>query len=225
VADQPDSAVIFDCDGVLLELLRNEEEMFFSALSAFVPTDELSRNWNSYTIRNDDDIISEVLGRFGMSESLKPKVIKHYLSALASALEKRHITSTAIPGTEKLLQQLKGKHRTGLATANFIEAARLRLEQAGLWPFVAHHAIGADGGGHKHQLLARLLETIPLPKNRIVYVGDNVVDVDAGLMNGVHLIGFSVSAERRDQLRAAGARHVAASHHEAAALIGQFLAS
>lgn len=219
-----DSAVIFDCDGVLLELLRDEEEMFFSALSAFVPTDELSRNWNSYTIRNDDDIISEVLARFGKPENLKPAVINHYLRGLASALGNKDITSTAIPGTEDLLQQLKGKHRLGLATANFIEAARLRLEQAGLWPFVSGHAIGADGGGHKHQLLARLIETVPLPKNRIVYVGDNVVDVEAGLKNGVHLIGFCRNQARRDQLRAAGARYIAASHRETAALIGQFLA-
>ena len=220
-----DSAVIFDCDGVLLELLPDEEEMFFSALAAFIPTDELSRNWNSYTIRNDDDIVSEVLARFGKAESLKPEVIKHYLRGLASALNNKHITSTAIPGTVELLQQLKGKHRLGLATANFIEAARLRLEQAGLWPFVSHHAIGADGGGHKRQLLACLLESIPLPRNRIVYVGDNVVDVEAGLKNGVHLIGFSLSPARRDQLRAAGARHIAASHAETAALIGQFLTS
>jgi phosphoglycolate phosphatase-like HAD superfamily hydrolase len=56
-------------------------------------------------------------------------------------------------------------------------------------------------------------------------VGDNVVDVDAGLMNGVHLIGFSLNQARRDQLRAAGARHIATSHRETAALIGQFLAS
>jgi phosphoglycolate phosphatase-like HAD superfamily hydrolase len=220
-----DSAVIFDCDGVLLELLRDEEEMFFSALAAFVPTEELSRNWNSYTIRNDDDIISEVLARLGRPESLKPKVIRHYLERLASALDKRHITSTAIPGTAELLQQLKSNHLLGLATANFIEAARLRLEQAGLWPFVSNHAIGADGGGHKHQLLARLLETLPLPRNRIVYVGDNVVDMEAGLNNGVHLIGFSIDPIRRDQLRAAGARHIASSHDETAALIGQFLAS
>jgi phosphoglycolate phosphatase-like HAD superfamily hydrolase len=199
--------------------------MFFSALAAFVPTEELSRKWNSYQIRNDDDIVSEVLARFGKPENLKPQVIKHYLSGLASALGKSHITSTAIPGAENLLQQLKGKHRLGLATANFIEAARLHLEQAGLWPFVSGHAIGADGGGHKHQLLARLLETLPLPRNRIVYVGDNVVDVEAGLKNAVHLIGFSVNQPRRDQLRAAGARHIAASHHETAALIRQFLAS
>jgi phosphoglycolate phosphatase-like HAD superfamily hydrolase len=224
VAELADSAVIFDCDGVLLELQRSEEELFFSSLAAFVPADELSRDWNSYEIRNDDDIISEVLARFGRSEGLKPQVVEHYLGSLATALDKRHITSAAIPGTQDMLRQLQGRHHLGLATANFREAARLRLAQAGLWPYVSGLAVGADGGGHKHELLARLLATMPLPRSRIVYVGDNVVDVEAGLKNAVNLIGYSVNATRRDQLRAAGARHIAASHDETAALIGQFLA-
>jgi phosphoglycolate phosphatase-like HAD superfamily hydrolase len=224
VARVLDSAVIFDCDGVLLELQRDEEDLFFTALAAFVPTGELSRDWNSYMIRNDDDIISEVLARFGKPEDLKPQVIEHYLGSLATALDKRHITSAAIPGTQDMLRRLQGRHRLGLATANFREAARLRLLQAGLWPYVSTLAVGADGGGHKHQLLASLLETVALPKHRIVYVGDNVVDVEAGLKNGVHLIGFSVNPARRDQLRAAGASHIALSHDETAALIGQFLA-
>ena len=59
-----DFAIIFDVDGVLLELTSDEEELFFTALSKFVPTENLSRDWNSYRIRNDEDIMTEIqIGR------------------------------------------------------------------------------------------------------------------------------------------------------------------
>jgi phosphoglycolate phosphatase-like HAD superfamily hydrolase len=58
-------------------------------------------------------------------------------------------------------------------------------------------AHGADGGGHKHAILARAIAASGLPPERIVYIGDNVNDVEAGLCNGVHFIGFSTSPERR----------------------------
>ncbi len=225
MASPAETAVIFDCDGVLLDLQHSEEDLFFAALAEHVPTDDLSRDWNSYTIRNDDDIVSEVLRRFGRDMAVKPQVIAHYLDGMAKALASGRITAAPIPGTLGLLQDLSTRHRLGLATANFREVARLRLDQAGLWPFVSEHAIGADGGGHKHQLLSRLLATLPLPKHRIVYVGDNVIDVEAGLRNGVHLIGFSRNPARREQLRSAGAEHLAESHHDTARLIGQLLAT
>ena len=56
------------------------------------------------------------------------------------------------------------------------------------------HAHGADGGGHKREILARAIAATGLPRNRIVYIGDNLNDVEAGLANGVHFIGFSTDS-------------------------------
>ncbi len=61
-----DRAVVFDVDGVLLELTAAEEDVFFGAFEAWVPPSSLSRNWNSYRIRNDDDIADEIMAANGI---------------------------------------------------------------------------------------------------------------------------------------------------------------
>jgi phosphoglycolate phosphatase-like HAD superfamily hydrolase len=213
------AAVIFDVDGVLLELTRDEEEIFFTALSRFVPTENLSRDWNSYRIRNDDDIVSEILERNGLSPSLKPQVISHYISLL----EHSSIASVPINGAAELLTELQATTSLGIATANFREAARLRLQQLGFWQPVSAHAFGADGGGHKHQILSRALTSLDVPKSRTVYVGDNINDVIAGWENDIYFIGFSESAERRQELVEAGAQNLAANHVETLGFIRHFL--
>jgi phosphoglycolate phosphatase-like HAD superfamily hydrolase len=215
-----DAAVIFDVDGVLLELTRAEEEIFFTALQRFVPTNDLSRDWNSYSIRNDDDIITEILERFSVAVSLKTEVIAHYISLLRTS----GVNAVSIVGAGELLQGLGGKARLGIATANLLGAAQHRLQQAGFWSAVSHHAQGADGGGHKSVILQRAIEKLNLPLNRIVFIGDNINDVEAGLNNGVHFIAFSESAGRREILVKAGATHVSAHHEETQKLITQLLA-
>jgi HAD superfamily hydrolase (TIGR01549 family) len=213
-------AVIFDVDGVLLELTRDEEEVFFTALSKYVPTQNLSRDWNSYKIRNDEDIILEILERNHLAATLLNEVSSHYISLLTSSA----VHSSAIAGAATLLQALHGKARLGIATANLLDAARLRLQQVQLWEPVAPYAHGADGGGHKSIILGRALSQLKLQPKNIVFVGDNLNDVAAGLGHGVHFIGFSESAERRDVLRHAGALHISANHLETMALIHRLLA-
>ena len=53
-----DSAVIFDVDGVLLDLTAPEEDAFFLAFARLHGLTGLSRDWDSYRIRNDEHIIA-----------------------------------------------------------------------------------------------------------------------------------------------------------------------
>ncbi len=215
-----DCAVIFDVDGVLLELTRDEEEIFFTALSRFVPTEKLSRDWNSYKIRNDEDIIAEIFERHQLPAALVEEAKLHYISQLKSS----PVHAVAISGAAVLLEKLKGKAGLGVATANFRDAAHHRLQQVKLWDAVSSLACGADGGGHKSAILARVLSLLNMAPTRIVYVGDNLNDVAAGLALGVHFIGFSESSERREQMRLAGARHTCTNHGETLAMINTLLA-
>jgi len=215
----PDRAVIFDVDGVLLELTAAEEDLFFAAFADWGDPASLSRDWNSYRIRNDDNIVDEIMERWRIPPAEKSLLVNRYHRALGSALAAGTLTSPAVAGAHDLVRALEGQARLGIATANFREAARLRLAAAGLWDPVASLAQGADGGGHKHEILARAITASGLPPSRIIYIGDNLNDVEAGLRNGVHFIAFSTLPERRRQLAAAGAPRVSAHHLETLAFI------
>jgi phosphoglycolate phosphatase-like HAD superfamily hydrolase len=218
-----DAAVIFDVDGVLLELTTAEEDAFFVPFENRYGLKNISRDWNAYKIRNDENIVAEILERHGIPQAEKPEVISDYLSVLEQRLANRAIEAIVIPGAPKLLQKLEGEFHIGIATANFLSAAKLRLNAKNLWNPVSSHAFGAEGGGHKRQTVARAIASVGLPKSRIVYVGDNLNDVDAGLSNGVHFIGFSIDSKRLQELANAGSEHTSNNHVETYRLIGHLL--
>ena len=100
---------------------------------------------------------------------------------------------------------------------------RYGLKYADLWDHVYACAHGADGGGHKREILVRAIAATGLPKNRIVNTGDNLNDVEAGLANGVHFIAFSADSGRLTELKRAGASHTSNNHLDSFRLIGHLL--
>ena len=220
-----DWAIIFDVDGVLLELTPAEEELFFMPFASRCEASQLSRDWNSYCVRNDEDIIAEIVERHGIAETEKQNIKEEYLALLRQRLASKHISSIEIKDANAILSACSTFAMLGIATANFRAAAKLRLEQADLWQHVSNHAFGADGGGAKREILARALANINLPKSNIIYIGDNVNDVEAGLMNDVRFIGFSEDSDRLKTLKFNGAENLAQSHKQTWAIINQFLES
>ncbi len=218
-----DAAVIFDVDGVLLELTRAEEDAFFVPFEKRYGLANISRDWDSYEIRNDENIVAEILTRNKLPAGDRAGIITDYLAVLTERLESGTIRSITIPGAAQLLQKLHGTFKIGVATANFLAAAKLRLTRAGLWDHVSSHAFGAEGGGHKRQTVARAIDSLNLAKSRIVYVGDNLNDVDAGLFNRVHFIAFSNDPQRLVELQRAGALHTSNNHLETFRLIRHLL--
>lgn len=217
-----DGAVIFDVDGVLLDLTRPEEDAFFAPFETLYGLTDLSRDWDSYRVRNDEDIIREILARHHGREPTDAELDAHlarYVETLQRGYAAGHLSVEAIPGAENLLDALADSARTGIATANIVRAAEIRLARAGLWEHVRDHAAGADGGGAKREVLARLLTRMNLRPDRVVFIGDNLNDVEAGLGNGVHFIGFALEPHRRDRLQAAGAPAVSGDHATTLALI------
>jgi phosphoglycolate phosphatase-like HAD superfamily hydrolase len=205
-------AIIFDVDGVLLELTRDEEELFFQPFSEWIDQAKLSREWNSYAVRNDEEIVREICTRHGLPAEREPQIVANYLGLLESQLARRQLLSVPVEGAADLLAGCAGLARLGIATANFLKAAELRLGQVGFWPKVSGLAHGADGGGPKAAILARAIAASGLPPSKIIFIGDNLNDVEAGLANKVHFIGFSTDAARRASLQARGAAQVAGSH-------------
>jgi phosphoglycolate phosphatase-like HAD superfamily hydrolase len=207
-----DAGIIFDVDGVLLELTSAEEDVFFQAFEDLYGITGLSRDWDSYKIRNDEKIVEEILAVHGLPPAEAARFIHHYLSQLQDSLESGELRSIPLPHAGELLGSLAHHASLGIATANFLGAARSRLEHADLWSFVAQHAHGAEGQGHKRETVANAIAAMRLPKNRVIYIGDNLNDLDAAASNGVAFIAFSADPARRTILAEAGARHVSATH-------------
>ena len=217
-----DWAIIFDVDGVLLKLTRAEEELFFAPFAKRIDAATLSRDWISYTIRNDEDIVREIVERYGLPVSETAIISAEYLALLERELNGSLKTET-ITDAAKLIDEFAEVAKLGIATANFREAARLRLHHANLWEPVSLLAFGADGGGHKSAILARAIAATGLPNSQIIFIGDNVSDVEAGRSNNVHFIGFSTEAARRKNLETAGVLLLCADHSETRLAIRRIL--
>ncbi len=239
-----DWAIIFDVDGVLLELTHAEEELFFQPFAKRMDADLLSRDWNSYSIRNDEDIVREIVERYDLPRTEVDAITSEYLALLEYHLNIRHsgenrnlsdkdpgfrrsdnvgVMAQPIAGAGEMLASFASHTKLGIATANFREAARLRLLQAQMWAPVCELAYGADGGGHKTEILGRAIAASGIPTSRIIFIGDNVSDVKAGLSNNVHFIGFSSDALRRKALAAAGGTRLCADHTQTRLTIQQIL--
>jgi phosphoglycolate phosphatase-like HAD superfamily hydrolase len=218
--------VIFDVDGVLLRLTPPEEEGFFLALKELHGLTGLSRDWNAYRVRNDVDIVGEILeDHFGRPPTAAEFEAwrTRYLEILNDWLTRGVFEVEAIPGAAGLLAGLASRGiATGIATANVIDCARIRLERAGMWRHVGSSA-GAEGGGAKRVILERLMTRIGAARDEVIYVGDNLNDLEAGLALARHFIGFSTDAGQRARLRDGGARYLAGTHAETGAMLDEFL--
>jgi phosphoglycolate phosphatase-like HAD superfamily hydrolase len=227
-------AVIFDIDGVLLHLTRDEESLFFKAFRTLhgIADEHLNPDWNSYRVRNDVEIAAELLERhFGRAAQAHEvdAVMRHYAGTIEAGLANGTLTVQAIEGAGALLDGLRnrGTFALGLATANIEAAAVMRLTRAGLWG--DYHVTGyAEAGGSKINILRQAiaqLETAgaPVPRERIVFLGDQLGDLNAARENGVHFIGTSPKPEQRQVLRDHGAEHVSDGHHLTADMIDSLL--
>jgi phosphoglycolate phosphatase-like HAD superfamily hydrolase len=222
------SAVIFDVDGPLLDLTRPEEDAFFVPFERLYGLTGLSRDWDSYRTRNDEDIIAEILeshlGR-APDEDEQRRVIDLYGEVLREGFASGRLKASAVSGADALLARLANLPGValGMATANLRRAAELRLRAVDLWEPVSRYPGAADGGGAKREVLARVIADLGLRPERIVFVGDNLNDVEAGRVNGTHFIGFHWQEHRRQRLSDNGAAHVSGDHEETYRLIVRLL--
>jgi len=222
----PNAAVIFDVDGPLLDLTAAESAAFFVPFRGAYGLSGLSEDWDSYRIRNDVEIYREVLARAGFQDddATLAKLQQRYLAEL-NALYENGEAVVPIRGAQELLKTLSAIDglAIGTATANFEAAAEMRLRRVGMWEFVEHWHSGAEGGGAKRDILARVIKRLDLPADRIVFLGDNLNDLDAASANGTHFIGFHVDPDRQARLSQAGAATVTGDHLKSFSLIEAWL--
>lgn len=228
LVSQHDYAVIFDVDGPLLHLKELEELAFFAPFKSLFNIEGLSTDWDSYKVRNDRDIVLEVLqSRLGdeFHASHYDRFIDAYDAELKSGFSSGRLQVTVVDKAPELVGALAQHERMalGIATANLRCAAEIRLRHAGLWDHLSSYPGTSDQSGHKHQVLARVIDDLDLPPERIVFIGDNLNDLEAGQKNGTHFIGYHWIEEKRQRLKDNGAAHVTSDHDNTLALIQNML--
>ena len=153
LANSHECAVIFDVDGPLLHLRKPEEDAFFAPLEQLYGITNLSRDWDSYDVRNDHDIIHQVLrGHFGdrFETSHYNAFVEAYDTELKNGFSSGRLEVSIVPKAPDIVTRLTSvpKLALGIATANLRCAAEIRLREAGLWHHLSAYPGTADKSGH-----------------------------------------------------------------------------
>lgn len=233
MADEQACAVIFDVDGVILHLTPPEEAAYFKALELVFGIDDASPDWDSYRARNDVEIVEELI-ETRLNRPAEPSDIlaftDKYISLVDVGIRTGEIEVLEIEGIRDVLMALTQAENLimGLATANLMGMAKMRLRHLGLNDFFKVGGF-AEARGPKRQILQKTMAGLtdergnPIPKERVVFLGDNVGDVDAGLSNGCGLIAFSEERSKHQKLKDAGAEHIISSHTQTVPMIERLL--
>ncbi|HEX9243845.1 MAG TPA: HAD family hydrolase [Anaeromyxobacter sp.] len=133
-----------------------------------------------------------------------------------------------LPGVVELLEALRTRGALlALCTGNVVEGARLKLSRGGLdgffeWGASAAYGFAGDGEDRIHVVQAalrragaRLGRTVAA--DEALVIGDTPRDVAAAHAVGIPVLGVATGRYGVEELRRAGAEHVAASLEDAAA--------
>jgi phosphoglycolate phosphatase-like HAD superfamily hydrolase len=138
---------------------------------------------------------------------LKPFTDVYYRKLPASMKERE---GYLMPGFPELLAALRNAGVVlGLATGNFSEAARIKLEFFGIADYFAGGGFG-EVGPERGQMVAEAIRNVAngAAPHDILVIGDTPHDVTSALENGVVGIGVATGNFTSEELRDAGAREV-----------------
>lgn len=191
--------VIFDVDGTLLKLRKEESDAYVQAFETCYGITGIDDDWNNYRLHSDEGIAIEILeGHFG--RECRPEEVRRVKEVFTERL--LEIATEVIPGTKAVMAALDESGNTGLAlsTGNWESIAKLRLEKADIGKYFRCGGFGEDGYG-KTAILGEALNRCQrlwpgLIRGRdIIYAGDRPADAEAAHAHGVPFIGINPDRE------------------------------
>jgi len=129
---------------------------------------------------------------------------------------------TLFPGTREALDRLRDAGLTlGVVTSKGLPAASLGLNLFGLMPYFSTLVTYEDTTRHKPnpEPLLVAIERLGVQSADVAYIGDAVVDIQAGKAAGMHTIGATWGAGDRESLIAAMPDRLCESMKEVATLL------
>jgi HAD superfamily hydrolase (TIGR01509 family) len=210
-------AVIFDCDGVLVDserLMNREFSAMLNELGLPYSPEDTTRTFMGRSMKSCMTIVEAQLGRAA------PDGFLAELDQRAYAVFARDLK--AVHGVEALLDALDRRHIPyAVASSGSHEKMRTTLGITGLLPRVAGRITSATEVAHGKPapdvflLAAQRLDT---PPAACVVIEDSLLGIEAALAAGMRVIGFAAMVADTE-MRAAGATYVAHTMADVAELL------
>lgn len=205
--------VLFDIDGTLLNCGPQIRQIFASSLKdVFGTVGQI--NGYQFAGRTDDGIVFDLMTGAGFFEDevgcLLPAFRDRYLGQLEQQLDRGEMR--LLPGVEELLEGLRKRSDVllGLLTGNWEQGARIKLSRFDLNRFFPFGAFG-DGRRSRDELppialeLAERTARVPLPAERVLIVGDSVLDVQCARAHRMASLAVATGLAPAAELERAGA--------------------
>ena len=169
--------------------------------------------------RTDSYVLESGLAHHGIEggcETHLDEFTRRYCALLPEAMGQKN--GHLMPGFPQLLEALSQRPgvRLGLATGNFSETGRLKLERYGIHEFFLGASDGRLRGGFGEESLDRAdvvrsaierMAAGAAPQDVLV-IGDTPHDVSSALENGVVAVGVATGTHSVEELRESGAQIV-----------------
>lgn len=220
--------LLFDIDGTLIRgygagsraMLRAGRELFGEAFSL-----------DGVMIGGGLDplIYAQAVARLGIDDpaaqhdSFRERYLQEMRHEFAHAAQRPHV----LPGVHELLAQLVQRDDVllGLVTGNYRAAVPIKFAAVGLSPETFVVGAFGDCGPTRPDLVRVALERAQVHAGRrfepaqTFVIGDTPRDVDCALHHGCVCLGVATGGHTAEELRRAGAHHVAADLSDASVLL------
>lgn len=191
---QMSKTVIFDFDGTLADTLSLITDIF----NEIAPSYDLPRLENSDLKELRDYNAIDLARKFNLTPLKLAKIVKE----VQSEMSKNPELIEPFPGIGKLLSDLSSeKIRVGIVTSNSVENAQAFLSRNNIGSVEFVYSGKSLFG--KGKVLTNLIKKMKLDKNSIVYVGDEVRDIEASRQAGVSVIAVKWGFNSLERLKAA----------------------
>jgi len=183
--------LVFDFDGTLIESFDYLIHVF----------NDLADTYNYKKIVPDQHEYIRGLSLFQISKEYGVTWYKlPFVAKKARALMKQQIPNlNPVSGIKEMLQALDASgYCLGILTSNSVENVELFLHKHDLNMFSV--ICSESGVFNKHHIFGKLKKQLNLAGNKLIYVGDEIRDIDAARKGGVRIISVSWGHNNRDAL-------------------------
>ena len=166
--------------------------------------------------RSDQAIFREAVRLHGLDDGQFPVLLERFQQAYCQLLPQTlpECQGYVLPGVRELLEgmQTAPDAYLGLATGNFEQGARLKLEHYGLHDFFVGGGFG-DDSEERADLVRVAIERVAAAAgdggpHEVYVIGDTPLDIAAAQANGARPVAVATGSFAVQELRAAGAEMV-----------------